>query len=158
MIVNRMFIHGLEGSSQGFKAQLLGKIFPEMVISDFSGTLEERMEILTRLIGDRSDWIIVGSSFGGLMAALFALQNPQQVRKLVLLAPALVRRAFVGELPSPIDVPVIIYHGMQDDVIPLDPTRQIAKKIFKNLTFNVVDDDHGLHRTVQSIDWLNLLA
>jgi len=59
-----MFIHGLEGSSQGVKARLLREIFPEMLIPDFRGSLDDRMEILYKIIRDQDGWTLVGSSFG----------------------------------------------------------------------------------------------
>ena len=43
------------------------------------------MTQLHAIIGDSSGWTMIGSSFGGLMAAYFACQRSQQVEKLVLL-------------------------------------------------------------------------
>ena len=91
-----IFLHGLEGTSQGTKATLLRSLFPEMLTPDFRGSLEERMATLNPILGDQDVWTIVGSSFGGLMAALFACQRPAQVRKLVLMAPALVLPQFAA--------------------------------------------------------------
>lgn len=156
-VVGRIFLHGLESSGHGFKAKLLRSIFPAMLTPDFCGTLEERMEQLTPIMAERQSWIIVGSSFGGLMGALFACRHPQQVRKLVLLAPALTRPQFADAPPAPIAVPVVAYHGRGDTVIPLEPTRALAERVFSNLTFHVVDDNHMLRATVQSIDWHTLL-
>jgi len=156
-VVGRIFLHGLESSGHGFKAKLLRSIFPAMLTPDFRGTLEERMEQLTPIMAERQSWIIVGSSFGGLMGALFACRHPQQVRKLVLLAPALTRPQFADAPPAPIAVPVVAYHGRGDTVIPLEPTRALAERVFSNLTFHVVDDNHMLRATVQSIDWHTLL-
>jgi hypothetical protein len=34
----------------------------------------------------------------------------------------------------------------------------MAPKLFTRLSFNVVDDDHFLHRTFKSLDWDALLA
>ncbi|PIZ26267.1 MAG: alpha/beta hydrolase, partial [Chloroflexi bacterium CG_4_10_14_0_8_um_filter_57_5] len=45
---------------------------------------------LEAILGAQTGWTIIGSSLGGLMAALFATQAPGQVRKLALLAPALI--------------------------------------------------------------------
>ncbi len=164
-VVGRIFLHGLESSGHGFKAKLLRSIFPAMLTPDFRGTLEERMEQLTPIMAERQSWIIVGSSFGGLMGALGAAAaaggdargHPQQVRKLVLLAPALTRPQFADAPPAPIAVPVVAYHGRGDTVIPLEPTRALAERVFSNLTFHVVDDNHMLRATVQSIDWHTLL-
>jgi pimeloyl-ACP methyl ester carboxylesterase len=152
-----ILIHGLEGSSQGDKAILLRSLFPEMMTPDFRGSLEERMRFLYPLLGEQTGWTIIGSSLGGLMAALFTVQHSDQVRKLVLLAPAL----FLPEITSgeyqPVDVPAIIYHGRQDGVVPIGQTRRIASQVFQNLVFNEVDDDHRLFQTVHRIDWMALL-
>jgi pimeloyl-ACP methyl ester carboxylesterase len=153
-----IFLHGLEGTSQGAKATLLRGLFPEIVIPDFSGSLAERMEALYPILGEHELWTIVGSSFGGLMAAIFACQRPVQVRKLVLMAPALIMPVFLATNPKPVDIPTIIYHGRQDAIVPLEPTRRLARQFFRRLTFNEVDDEHGLYKTTQAIDWLRLLA
>lgn len=152
----RIFLHGLESSGQGFKARLLRGLFPDMLTPDFDGPLEARMAQLTPILATKSNWIIVGSSFGGLMAARFTCGHPHQVQKLVLLAPALTRPDFAEV--APVSVPVIIYHGRRDTVIPLALTRTRAERAFRTLTFHVVDDDHMLRKTVQSIDWHTLLS
>ena len=152
-----IFIHGLEGTSQGVKATLLRGLFPAILTPDFRGTLHERMAKLGEILGDVKGWTIVGSSFGGLMGAIFTCQNPEQVEKLVLLAPALIWPDFADALPEPVDIPVTLYHGSQDQIIPLETVRQIAEKVFTDLNFIEVDDDHGLYKTVHEIDWRLLL-
>jgi pimeloyl-ACP methyl ester carboxylesterase len=153
-----IFIHGLEGTSQGAKATLLRSLFPVMVIPDFSGSLEQRMADLYPILGDQDVWTVVGSSFGGLMAAIFACQRPAQVRKLVLMAPALLLPQFTASNPAPVNLPTVVYHGRQDEIIPLEPTRRLAQQFFPNLAFYEVEDDHGLYKTAQAIDWRVLLA
>jgi predicted alpha/beta-hydrolase family hydrolase len=152
-----LFIHGSDSSSHTFKAALLRGIFPGMLIPDFIGGLPERMEQLGAILGSETGWALIGSSLGGLMAAIFAMQHPSQVRKLVLLAPALTLPGFSMILASQISITTIIIQGTQDDFIPLEPTRKIAEKVFTNLTYMVVDDDHRLHRTAQKLDWKKLL-
>jgi pimeloyl-ACP methyl ester carboxylesterase len=152
-----IFIHGLEGTSQGVKARLLRNLFPEMKIPDFSGSLEERMLQLYSIIGNTDNWTIIGSSLGGLMAAMFAVQRPMQVRRLVLLAPALIWPDFAASLTAPIETPTILYHGRHDELIPLLRVREIAHQAFSHLEFIEVDDDHGLYQTVQKIDWREIL-
>jgi pimeloyl-ACP methyl ester carboxylesterase len=152
-----IFIHGLEGTSLGDKAQLLRSIFPGILTPDFAGTLEARLEVLRSIMGDARGWRMIGSSFGGLMAAIYACERPEQVEKLVLLAPALIWPDFAASPPAPVMVPAIIYHGTQDKIIPLQPTKVLADKIFHNLDFRIVDDDHGLYKTVHAIDWKALL-
>lgn len=153
-----IFLHGLEGTSQGAKATLLRGLFPAMLIPDFRGSLEERMQVLYPILGDRQVWTIVGSSFGGLMAAIFACQRPAQVRKLVLMAPALILPQFAASHPAPVEVPTIVYHGRQDAIVPLEPTRTLAQQYFRNLQFHEVDDEHGLYKTAHELDWPAVLA
>ena len=155
---NLIFIHGLMGSSQGDKATLLHGLFPSILTPDFSGSLDERMQGLNAILGDEAVWTIIGSSFGGLMAAIFACQRPGQVEKLVLLAPALIWPEFASNPPAPVGVPVTIYHGSHDKVIALDVARPLAEQVFRNLSFKVVDDDHGLHKTIHELDWHALLG
>lgn len=156
-MTNLIFLHGLDSSSQGYKAQMLRRIFPHILTPDFRGSLEQRMAQLAPLLAPASAWVIVGSSFGGLMGALWTCQHPQQVQRLVLLSPALNRPAFAHNLPAPVAVPTIIYHGSHDTVVPLDPVKALATQVFRNLTFHTVDDDHRLTTTVQHLDWPALL-
>jgi pimeloyl-ACP methyl ester carboxylesterase len=153
----KVFIHGLLGHSQGTKATFLRERYPDMIIEDYRGTLEERMNKLNRVLDRHDSIVVVGSSLGGLMAAMFALDNQERVKKLILLAPALATEEFMPNLERSTDTPVIIYHGTNDDVVPLEPVRDIAHKVFNNVTFNTVDDDHVLSKTFTMIEWDNLL-
>ena len=153
-----IFLHGLEGSSQGVKASILRGLFPDMLIPDFSGPLDERMKALNESLGKSKGWTIVGSSFGGLMGALFTCRQPSQVRKLVLLAPALIWPDFASSPPEPVTVTTIMFHGKRDEHIPLEAVTQLAESVFENLELRIVDDDHGLYKTVHSLDWEELLA
>lgn len=151
-----LFIHGSESSSQAYKAGILRGLFPGMATPDFTGPLEERMAQLVKIIGQTTCWTLIGSSLGGLMAALFAAQHPTQMRKLVLLAPALNWPDYRGNLPV-IEIPTIIVHGRRDDVVLLPAVRPLAEKIFLHLTYRIVDDDHRLHKTAETLDWEALL-
>jgi pimeloyl-ACP methyl ester carboxylesterase len=157
--INRLiFIHGMVSSGQGFKARLLRRQFPHILTPDFDGSLEGRMAQLLPILSDQPDWTIIGSSFGGLMGALFTCQHPGQVRKLILLAPALIWPDFADALPPSVSMPTVIYHGRGDTVIPLEAVRPLAERVFLNLDFREVDDDHRLQATVQAIDWPALLC
>jgi predicted esterase len=153
-----VFIHGSSGDkSQTYKARLLSRLFPGMLTPDFDGDLSERMKQLRALLKDIPGWTLIGSSLGGLMAALFATKAPGQVRKLVLLAPALTLPEFAGRVPDPISVPTIVVHGTRDEILLLDEVRTVAVKVFSNLAYIVVDDDHRLHKTAEVLDWKTLL-
>jgi pimeloyl-ACP methyl ester carboxylesterase len=152
-----LYIHGSDSNSQTYKAALLKEIFPGMLVPDFVGGLPERMEHLETILGAESGWILVGSSLGGLMAALFAMNHPDQVRKLVLLAPALTLPGFTKSLSSQISIPTIIIQGTHDEFIPLEATRKLAEKIFTSLTYIPVNDNHRLHKTAEELDWKKIL-
>ncbi len=156
--VNRIFIHGLESSSQGNKGRYFKTHYPEMTVEDFEGPLDNRMEKLERLLADRDNLILIGSSFGGLMAAIYASRHPGSVNRLVLLAPALDLEDFAPHAEHKLDIPVTIYHARQDDIVPMMPVRTIAERIYANLNFNVVDDDHPLSATFPTLPWEALLA
>ena len=156
-VPRRLFIHGLEGNSQGYKATHLKQVFNDILIPDFNGNLDERMAQLAILIGRKHGWRIIGSSLGGLMATYFACWHPHQVDKLVLLAPALTFPDFVSSPPPPISLPVVIFHGRNDSLIPLKEVKHLARQIFRNLEFHEVEDDHSLQRTFAEINWHELI-
>jgi pimeloyl-ACP methyl ester carboxylesterase len=153
-----IYLHGLDSNSQTYKAALIRAIYPDLITPDFTGSLEERMRQLYPILGDESNWTLIGSSFGGLMAALFSTQHPVQIRKMILLAPALMFPEFAQHLPTkPITVPTVIVHGRQDTVVPLGQITPLAEKAFRYLTYHIVDDDHRLHQTADKLDWKSLI-
>ncbi len=157
MAFTRVFIHGLESSSQGTKGVFFRAKYPDMIIEDFEGTLERRMEKLNRMLSDKKDLILVGSSFGGLMAAIYACNHGERVKKLILLAPALNLDDFKPFAEKRMNLPVTIFHGRNDDVVPPAPVRQIASRVFENLSYHLVEDDHPLRETFTTYDWDTLL-
>ena len=152
----KIFIHGLESSGKGFKGRFFKEIFPEILTPDFRGELFERMSELKKILKDSSGITIIGSSFGGLMGTLYTLENSLKVKKLILLAPAI---SFKKELfeKKKITVETIIFHGINDNIVPIEPVKKMAENLFANLIFNETDDDHMLHKTVKEVDWKNLI-
>jgi pimeloyl-ACP methyl ester carboxylesterase len=154
-----IYLHGLESDSNSGKARQFREWFPGMLTPDFKGSFEERMTQLEPILAGKDGWTLIGSSFGGLMGTVYTCKHPTQVRKLILLAPALLREPFGSHLDlEPVSVPTVIIHGTLDDVVPLGPVREIAKKLFTNLTYHIVEDDHRLHKTAQEMDWNTILA
>jgi pimeloyl-ACP methyl ester carboxylesterase len=154
----RVFIHGLESNNQGTKAVYFRKNFPGMLTPNFPGSLEERMAKLRALLSEKSDILLVGSSFGGLMASIFAMQNEPRVKRLILLAPAINLVEFTPYRDRKVQIPVHLYHGRQDEVISLEGVQSVARQVFSDLTFHAVDDDHYLHKTFEKIEWDTLLT
>lgn len=154
-----IYIHGSESDSNSGKARQFREWFPGMVTPDFKGSFEERMSQLYSILSNKTDWTLIGSSYGGLMGTVFTLDHENQVRKLVLLAPALTLEPLASlPTPKPVSVPTIIIHGTLDTAVPLEPVREIAQKLFTNLTCHIVEDDHRLHKTANEMDWKSILA
>jgi pimeloyl-ACP methyl ester carboxylesterase len=156
-ILKKVFIHGLESSSQGAKGIFFKTKYPDMIIEDFTGPFDQRMDKLRDLLHEEENLLIVGSSYGGLMASVYAFERENKVNKLILLAPALCLPEFNPYLTKELPIPVILYHGRQDDVVLPESVHDIAHKVFPNLEYHFVDDDHSLHQTFEAINWDKLL-
>ena len=152
-----VFIHGLESTAQGVKGQFFRQFFPQMIIEDYTGDFATRMRKLDGLLFGKNNLILVGSSYGGLMATKYAIDNENKVRKMILLAPALNLKEFIPPVHAKLPLPVIIYHGTNDNVVNPQIVKKIALKCFSNLEHHLVDDDHSLHKTFPALDWKNLL-
>jgi len=126
-------------------------------MQDYHGGLEQRLAQLEEQTAGAGPLILVGSSFGGLMAACFAARHPAQCQRLILLAPAL---NFSGYQPptTPLAVPVFLVAGANDTVCPPDLVIPLARASFSNLEVRLEDDDHLLHRTFPHLDWPALLT
>ena len=131
MGIIRVFIHGLESSGQGTKGAFFRKRYSDMIIEDYPGSLEDRMTKLRRILSGKRNIVLVGSSYGGLMAAMYACDNEHQIKRLILLAPALNLEEFKPYLNREIKAPVTLYHGSRDDVVPMKPVHGIASKVFQ---------------------------
>lgn len=127
-----------------------------MVRPDFTGPLQERLAQLYRIVADLSDCVVVGSSFGGLMATCLAIDHPKRVRRLILLAPALNFSEY--QIPQHrIEAETILVIGSADQVTPPDLVVPAAQASFAHLQLEIVDDDHLLHHTYRNLNWARLL-
>ncbi len=154
--MKKFFLHGLDSSGSGTKGRFFKENYAEMGVPDFSGSLESRLQQLRELCQNCDDLMLIGSSFGGLMATCFAIDSPNRVKKLILMAPALNFPGFL--LPkNKIDVPTYLLIGRYDDLTPADKVIPLAEQTFSNLQINLVDEDHLLHQTFPQLDWQTLL-
>lgn len=154
--MNCLFLHGLDSTGYGTKGHYFADRFPDMLRPDFTGSLEERLTQLRSILEGRNDIILVGSSFGGLMAAIFALSQPKKVKRLILLAPAL----NFTKLPAPpekLAVETFLFIGNDDAVTPPNLVIPAAEALFANLKVQRFADDHLLHKSFETIDWPTLL-
>jgi predicted esterase len=136
------FIHGLESSPGSSKAVYLARHFdaetPAMDTSDFEGAVASQARELARF----SPGVVVGSSFGGVVA-LALLQRGVFRGPTLLLAPA--HRHFHVEERVPDGVAVVLVHGHRDDVVSIEGSRSLARTGTPGLVELVeVDDEHRL--------------
>lgn len=152
-----LFLHGLDSSGQGTKGRWFAEHFPEMDIRDYHGTLDDRLNQLQTICADRPNLILVGSSFGGLMAVCFALRHPAQCKRLILLAPALNFESFTPP-EEKLSIPTLLIIGSEDTVTPPGLVVPLAEQTFSSLSLSIMDDDHMLHDCFFRVDWKVLLG
>ena len=164
---NIIFIHGLESSGNGFKGTYLKGLFPDILTPNFKmfkkklsldSLLKERMEQLDLILKKGNSWIIIGSSFGGLMATFYALRNPEKIERLILLAPFLATPILQIDNLLPLTIPTIIFHGKHDDIAQYEASRKQAYQLFTNLEFNATEDHHDLNNTITILNWSKLIT
>ena len=164
---NIIFIHGLESSGKGFKGTYLKSLLPDILTPNFKkfkknisleDLLKERMGQLDLILKKRNSWIIIGSSFGGLMATLYALRNPEKTKRLILFAPFLATPMLQIDKTSLISIPTIIYHGKHDEIALYKASREQACQLFTNLEFNTTEDHHDLNKTITTLNWNKIIT
>jgi pimeloyl-ACP methyl ester carboxylesterase len=153
--VTVVFVHGLEGRPDGAKPTALREGGFEVFAPDGRGrSLADRIAGAQRAIDAHPGAILVGSSYGGLAAAWIASVRPDDLRGLVLLAPALfVVEPPVGD-PAGLQVsatlPTRVLHGTADAVVPVACSRRfVAANPHAVLT--EVDDDHALRGSLPEL-------
>ncbi len=147
-----VFAHGLEGSPLGTKSRFLRGLDPSLRVADMRGiALQGRFDLLEEQTRG-GGLLLVGSSYGGLVAALLALRYPERFSGLVLCAPALGRREPPNlrpeDLVAPPGVPTVIIHGLQDDVVPIEHSRAYRDRSGPGVVLHEVDDDHRLSESL----------
>jgi pimeloyl-ACP methyl ester carboxylesterase len=152
-----LFLHGLDSSSQGTKGCFFKTHFPHVIRPDFTGDLEERLQHLEKICAEKNNLTFIGTSFGGLMAAFFALKHPKRVANLILLAPALNYEDYHAP-EIMLTIPTILIIGQHDTVTPAELVIPLAEKTFSNLDIRIEDDDHMLHNSFKQLDWKGLIG
>ena len=92
-----VYLHGFASSPHSSKAQFFRRQFAEHGVPMEIPVLDEgrfeeltvtgQLAVIERAVGGEPA-ILIGSSLGGYLAALYASRHPSQIEKLVLLAPA----------------------------------------------------------------------
>ncbi len=209
--MNFLYLHGFASSPQSRKARFFKEkieengwhcLVPNLNVPSFAAlSLSAQIDLGLELINDLNDspLVIVGSSMGGLLAALLEQElrqqrSPTKLQALVLLAPGfgITKRwpqiigeqgmqswretgfrpffhyaankelplhfAFAKELEQhktdnfEIDIPTIVFHGIDDQTVPIEHARQFAQL---NTAAALVELNDG-HELANSLDliWL----
>ena len=92
-----VYLHGFASSPLSSKAQFFRRKFaacgvpmeiPQLDEGRFEElTISGQLRVIERTVGERPA-ILMGSSLGGYLAALYAARHPSQIERMVLLAPA----------------------------------------------------------------------
>lgn len=214
MTVNFLYLHGFASSPQSRKARFFKDkieqngwhcLVPDLNVPSFAAlSLSAQIDLGLELINDLNETndnplVIVGSSMGGLLAALLEQElrqqrSPTKIQAIVLLAPGfgITKRwpqiigeqgmqswretgfrpffhyaanqelplhfAFAKELEQyktdnfEINIPTIVFHGIDDQTVPIEHARQFAQL---NPAAALVELDDG-HELANSLDliWL----
>jgi len=153
------FIHGLEASPQGIKAQLFARHFTALTPAMDPRDFEASVEVQRAALSEFGPQVLVGSSYGGAIAVAL-LQRGLWRGPTLLLAQAALRRGQPAELPE--DVTVWLVHGVRDSIIGVEDSRRLSQagtpgrvRLFE------VDDEHSLHSTVEDgrlLGWVDALG
>ena len=137
MVMNSVpviFCHGLESGPVGRKSMAIKDAGFNLINPDFRGqVLRNRLERAEPVIAEHENPVLVGSSYGGLVALMGthrALARGQSIRGLLLVAPALhlTETPVTEDVLVPPAVPTIVIHGVEDEVVPISVSRQFAEK------------------------------
>ena len=150
-----IWAHGLWGSPNGSKVTAIRESGIEVLSPDFNNMeLEERVEILNNLVA-KEKVVLAGSSYGGLACALVAQQYPEQIKGMLLLAPALHLPESPNDDPekliAPNDFPITIIHSVTDEIVPISASKDYVERSGNNLRLIEVEDSHVLENSFSLI-------
>ena len=112
------------------------------------------IELIEKII-ESGDFVLAGSSWGGLACALAAQRKPTKIKGLLLLAPALHYPEHPNNNPenliAPENIPVIIIHSTTDDIVPISASKDYLERSKENVKLIEVDDNHVLENSIELI-------
>ena len=150
-----VWAHGLWGSPNGSKVTAIRKSGIKVISPDFNEMeLIDRVELLKETI-EIGNVVLAGSSWGGLACALTAMQIPEKLKGLLLLAPALHYPESPNDEPekliAPDSVPVTIIHSTTDDIVPISASKNYIERSGNNVQLIEVEDNHVLENSIELI-------
>jgi hypothetical protein len=154
-----LFCHGLESGVNGKKALYLAEHFPNSYTPNLKPYYLFPLSLWKAIIAIyhfQPDFI-VGSSFGGFIA-MFLLQTKVWNGNTVLLTPAtgLLFQKRIW-LPKVDRKNIVIVAGRDDTTVPLHELAKLKESASDNIEFLVIEDDHGLYKSMIDEDQLRIL-
>lgn len=149
-----VFSHGKDSEPWGSKIVAMSEVARAHGLNiesvDYRGMDDPavRVERLLEVCRDLSGSIVlVGSSLGGHVATAVSTRVP--VRGLFLLAPAFFMPGYEQHTPTPAPCPVMIVHGWNDDIVPVENSIRYAQQY--KATLHVIDSDHRLTADIDEV-------
>jgi pimeloyl-ACP methyl ester carboxylesterase len=145
------FSHGQESGPWGSKIKSMAASRAESI--DYQGMADpsDRVDKLIAACADVEEpLVLVGSSMGGHVATAAAAKV--RAVGLFVLAPAYYVPGYESLTPPAPDLPIVIVHGWNDDVVPVDNSIRFARGC--NASLHILDADHRLTANIDDINHL----
>jgi predicted esterase len=149
-----VFSHGQDGEPWGGKITAMAGIARKHALSiesvDYRGMddpavrVQRLLEVCSGLPGPM---LLVGSSLGAHVSASVSTQV--STRGMFLLAPAFFMPGYEQYTPAPAQCPMMIVHGWNDEVVPVENSIRYAKQY--KATLHIIDSDHRLTANINEI-------
>lgn len=152
--VQAVFCHGLESGPTGRKSLALREAGIAVDTPDFRGQdLAQRIATFDGYLARSEELpVVIGSSYGGLLALCAGARLHQQGRAfpaMLLCAPAIHRaEAPADELELAPHCPTVIVHGKGDAIVPIETSRKLAREHPDRVELIEVDDNHSLSSSI----------
>ncbi len=151
------FSHGQESGPWGSKikamaatVQNLGCRAESVDYQGMADTSERVDKLIAECANTEEPLVLVGSSMGGHVATAAAAQVGAV--GLFVLAPAFYMPGCESLTPPAPDMPIVIVHGWNDDVVPVENSIRFAKEC--NASLHILDADHRLTANIDDINGL----
>ena len=141
-----LFLHGLESGPMGTKARWFSSrwktVIPALPTPDFHACVQ----LAAQELAHHSPRLLVGSSYGGAIAQLL-LERGDWRGPTLLIAPAGEKLGL--SVHSPEGVPILVLHGDQDEVIPLQDSIRYCTAQSVSLQV-IIGGDHRLNALLEN--------
>lgn len=141
-----VFLHGLESSPNGSKARYLSSRYKAFTPALSTGHFPTALAQARETIAQYQPSVVIGSSYGG--ALLLALVTEGSWKgPCVFIAQAGVKFGVADVLPQ--GTRAILLHGTEDDVVPIEGSRQLAASGGADVELReIIGGDHRLECTL----------